>query len=587
MEYLGRSKWFQWRSARPPINTKDADKQHPKTKTDKVMILVGGANQALLVGHLQKSYTIIPPPSSPHFIPDSFDMAIVDLEGLTRWQKQLFDQKIREEPTFLPIILILTARELQHRHKNYWDIIDEFIITPTQPHELNERVDLFLRARHLALTQRENLAYLVNHDRITGLPNKNVFLERLSDVIQDATVLNKKIYVGVLHISMSQIMHSLGHVGMEAAAYQCSNRLKALFKNEFYIASLATEEWGLIARSGDDITSAIDLFRRIKMIADEPVEVNGENIHLSPRIGIGIYPEDGSDAMSVLTSATTALSSAKSTDPVFYSPQVQHEALRFIRTQTRLYEALEKQQFELWYQPQISLDTGQIIGVEALVRWRLPSGKLVPPNEFIPVAEFTGQIVAIDRWVFHKACSDMQIWRQNQLGISRISVNITVADIEEADFVELVQKELALHSLPSSCLELELTESALLDANQSNLEKLHMLRETGIRIAMDDFGTGYSSLAYLHKLPITTLKIDKSFVDNVILSKTDASITETIVLLANKFKLETVAEGVETQAQADFLKSINVTWGQGYFYAKPMPEEELCKWYATMQKLYE
>lgn len=172
----------------------------------------------------------------------------------------------------------------------------------------------------------------------------------------------------------------------------------------------------------------------------------------------------------------------------------------------------------------------------------------------------------------------MKIWQQNKLGINRISVNIAVADIEEADFVPMVQNELALHGLPSSCLELELTETALLDANQSNLEKLHLLREIGIRIAMDDFGTGYSSLAYLHKLPITTLKIDKSFIDNVIHSDTDASITETIVLLANKFKLETVAEGVEAQEQADFLKSINVTLGQGYFYAKPMPAEELYKW---------
>lgn len=576
MEHLGYIKRFQWRAS-PPAGSKDAVQPHHKTKIDQVMILVGGANQALLVRHLQKSYSIIYP-QEPNFIPGSFDIAIVDLEGLTKWQKQLFDQKIREEPTFLPIVLVLTARELQHRHKKYWDIIDEFIIIPTQPHELTERIGLLLRTRHLALAQRENLAYLVNHDRITRLPNKNLFLERLSDVIHDATVLNKKLYVGVLHISMSQIMHSLGLSGMEAAAYQCSIRLKGLFKNEFYIASLATEEWGLIARPGEDITSAIDLFRRIKLMAEEPVEVNGENIHLSPRIGIGIYPEDGSDATSILTSATTALSSAKSTDPVFYSPQVQHEALRFLRTQTRLYEALEKQQFELWYQPQISLATGQIVGVEALVRWRLPSGQLVPPNEFVSVAEFTGQIVAIDRWVFHKACSDMKIWQQNKLGINRISVNIAVADIEEADFVPMVQNELALHGLPSSCLELELTETALLDANQSNLEKLHLLREIGIRIAMDDFGTGYSSLAYLHKLPITTLKIDKSFIDNVIHSDTDASITETIVLLANKFKLETVAEGVEAQEQADFLKSINVTLGQGYFYAKPMPAEELYKW---------
>ncbi|QIB64564.1 putative bifunctional diguanylate cyclase/phosphodiesterase [Kineobactrum salinum] len=577
---IGIIKRLQWRGVRQA--DEKAASESDQAGRGRVVVLLGGGNQALLTKQLQPHCEIVQPRES-RLVRGSFDMAIVDIEGLKQWKDQLLDEKIREEPTFLPIVLVLSDRELRFRLKTFWDTIDEFIITPIQPREFSERIAMLLRTRRLALAQRENLAYLVNHDRITGLPNKNLFLEHLADRIRDASILQKHLHAAVVHISMSQVMRSLGHYGLERAASQCSTRLVALLKNELYIARLTTEEWGLIARPGADLTNFVELCGRLQHLGAEPIVANGERVHLSPRIGVGIYPADGSDAHSLLNCATAALSNARSTAPVFYSSDVQHEALRFIRTQTRLYEALEKRQFELWYQPQLSFATGQVVGVEALVRWRLPGGQLVPPIEFIPVAEATGQIVDIDRWVLDTACATMRGWQERKFAVSRISVNVTVADVETPDFVELVQNALSKHGLLPSNLELELTESALLETGPANLDKLHQLRTCGIRIAVDDFGTGYSSLGYLHKLPVTTLKIDKTFVDHVVRSPTDAAIAETIIWLARKFKLETVAEGVENQAQADVLKARGVDIAQGFFYARPMPERELREWVEVHQ----
>lgn len=573
--YLDKIKRIEWRGV-TSRNDKSSEEQ-PEGSGNKVALLVSGGNKVLLEKCLQQSYELVKPYES-RLLPGSFDIAIVDIEGLRQWQDQLLDAKIREEPTFLPIVLILSNHELKYRIKTFWDVIDEFIISPVEPREFNERIALLLRTRRLALTQRAHLAYLVNHDRITGLPNANLFMERLADAVRDASILIKPLHIAVIHISMARVMQSLGHHGLERIASHCSKRLVALVSNDVYIARLTTEEWGLIYRPGESLAKVIEVCTRVQQLAGAPMESNGERIHLQPRIGLGVYPDDGADANSTLDSAMAALTHAKGTEPVFYSRSVQHEALRFIRTQARLYEALEQQQFELWFQPQVSFETEKLVGVEALVRWRLASGELVPPNEFMAVAEATGQIVAIDRWVLEKACSTMYSWQQFGLAVDRVSVNITAADIDSADFVDVVKKSLRKYKLPPPCLELELTETALLDTGEDNLAKLDQLRSYGISVAVDDFGTGYSSLGYLHKLPITTLKIDKAFVDRVATCDTDAAIVETIVWLAKKFNLETVAEGIETKEQADFLQSLNVTTAQGYFYGRPMPEEKLQEW---------
>ncbi|MDN5850328.1 MAG: bifunctional diguanylate cyclase/phosphodiesterase, partial [Nitrococcus sp.] len=379
-------------------------------------------------------------------------------------------------------------------------------------------------------------------------------------------------YVMVIHIPLARVMKSLGHLGLERAAMACSVRLKALLAEDLSLARLTTEEWGLIARPGTPMAAVLEICRRIQGLTAKPLMVLGERIRIAPHIGIGVYPHDAANAASTLDCAIAALSRTETEQPVFYSRNVQHQALRHIRTEARLHKALDEAQFELWYQPQVRLSDRKPVGVEALLRWRQPGGDLVLPGDFMAVAEASGLIRDIDRWVLDNACAAMRHWRTENNAPERISVNICAEDITAGDFVEMVTHTLARHELPPCALELELTETTLFEISADNLAKLDTLRDHGVRVAIDDFGTGYSSLSYLHRLPITTLKIDKSFVENVTYNLTNQAITRTIVWLAKNFKLDVIAEGIETVVQAEFLSALEVHTGQGFLYGRPVPE---------------
>lgn len=542
-----------------------------------LLLLPPGSNRDLLYRHLSERYEVIQSEGTT-IAQEAFDLAIVDAASFRRWYAQLTDAKAREEPTFLPVILVLSRKELRRRLRAFWDAVDEFAVTPIDRNELSERVAMLLRARRMAVAQRSRLAYLVNHDRSTGLPNKNQFMERLSHAVRDASLLQWKVVVAVIHIPLSHILKSLGHQGLERAAIACSTRLRTLLGDDVSLARLTTEQWGVVHHSKDVVNSVIDVCSRIRQLGEQPVAIDDELVRVSTRLGAAIYPDDAPSAAGLLDCAMSALSDARSPEPVFFSRDVQRHALRLIRTEARLHEALEEKQLELWYQPQVALGTGSVVGVEALVRWRLPNGELVPPGQFIPVAEAAGLIQQIDRWVLCEACAVMRQWRSGGIDVGRVAVNVSATDINAPDFATTVEAALRDNALPPSSLELELTETALFEISDLNMAKLYRLKRMGVSIAVDDFGTGYSSLRYLHRLPISTLKIDKSFVDSVDSNKTHEAIATTIVWLAKNFGMQTVAEGIETESQAEKLRSLMVATGQGYLYARPMPESELRRW---------
>ncbi len=564
--------WVCWRGLSSGATSTEESTPVDESNSKRVLLLArSGGNREQLLAHLQQHYTVIEPDETTHFLA-SFDLAVVEAPTFWQWRHHLIEAKRREEPVFLPVMLVLSQRDVRRRLKAFWDVVDEFVVAPINRSEFTERAAMLLRTRRLALTQRAHLAYLVNHDRATDLPNKHLFMDRLINAVRDATVLDTKLYMMVVHIPLARILKSLGHHGLERAALACSVRLKALLAEELSLARLTTEEWGLILRPGTPLDTVLELCRRIQMLAEEPLMVLGERIHFSPRIGIGVYPDDASNAANTLDCAIAALSQAKSEQPVFYSRTVQHQALRHIRTEARLHQALDEAQFELWYQPQVRLSDRQQVGVEALIRWRLPCGSLVSPKDFMAVAESTGLIRDIDRWVLKHACEAMRRWRNGNNPPKRISVNVSAEDIKAADFAEVVVRILDQNQLPPPTLELELTETTLFEISAENLAKLNTLREYGVSVAIDDFGTGYSSLSYLHRLPITTLKIDKAFVDDVTHNLTNQAITRTIVWLAKNFNLEVIAEGIETVEQARYLKSLEVHTGQGFLYGHPVPE---------------
>jgi len=546
--------------------------------TGRVLVLMRpGTNRSLVLKQLS-SICDASVPTGDSLAPDSFDLAITDLAGLKEWWTPLLEAKYKAEPTFLPVALIVSRSDLKQRVRALWDIVDEFIVSPIDQREFVERVTLLLRTRRLAIEQRNRLAYVVNHDRVTGLPNKNLFMLRVNDAVRDAAVLSRPLHVSVLHVPLSRVLKSFGNAGTDGIAARVSARLTALVGEEVYIARLTTEEWGLVHRASAPLQDVLTALTKVLTLGEDPFEVEGERIYLTPRVGVSVYPTDGTTATALLDSALAALDTAQPSEPAFYSRDLQHTALRIIRTEARLREAVEKNQLELWFQPQVELRGRGVIGVEALVRWRLPTGELVPPDRFLPVAEETGIIGLIDDWVLREACAAMRRWRDEGLELGWVSVNVCASDLRDEGFVRRVQDALASAGLAPEDLELELTETDLIEAGDVNVAKLVQLRDEGVRIAIDDFGTGYSSLAYLSLLPITTLKIDRAFVNDVATNEKDAAITEVIVGLADRFGLVTIAEGVETERQAASLSSMGVHIAQGYLYGKPMPDPELRTW---------
>lgn len=564
--------WICWRGSSSGSISTEGPETRDENHSERVLLLAcSGGNREQLSTHLRQRYEVMEP-DEPALSLAAFDLAVVEARNFWQWRDHLMEAKRREEPVFLPVMLVLPRRDVRHRLKAFWDVVDEFVIAPIDRNEFTERAAMLLRTRRLALTQRAHLAHLVNHDRATDLPNKNLFMDRFINAVHDATALDSRLYMMVIHIPLARIMKSLGHHGLEHAAIACSARLKVLLAEELSLARLTTEEWGLIPRPGTSMDVVLEICRRIQSLAEEPLMVLGERIHISPRIGIGVYPDDASNAANTLDCAISALSQAEAKQPVFYSRHVQRQALRHIRTEARLHEALDKAQFELWYQPQVRLSDRKWVGVEALIRWRLPSGDVVAPGDFMAVAETTGLIRQIDRWVLDNACATMHRWRKVGNAPERISVNISAEGIKAADFAELVVRTLDRHQLPPPILELELTETTLFEISAENLAKLNALRAHGVSVAIDDFGTGYSSLSYLHRLPVTTLKIDKVFVADVTHNAANKAITRAIVWLAKSFNLEVIAEGIETVEQARYLSSLEVHTGQGFLYGHPVPE---------------
>ena len=556
----------------------DTDPERLDLSNARLLLAVGSSgNRDRLRAHFQAHYDLV----DPHQLTAEdghFDLAIVDPSGYRRWHQTVIDAKLHEEPTFLPTILMVSRNELSLHLKSYGDLVDEFIVTPVDRLELSERVAMLLRARRMAQEQQAQLAYLATHDRVTGLPNKPRFLETLSDRIVDAAVFDRTVQVVVLSFNLNHIMRSLGHHGLDRAAKTCSVRLRTQLTPGCFLARLTTDTWGLIPPPGQSLDELVELCQRIQSITHEPVPINNERIHIELTMGVGLYPDDATEAVGTLDCAINALSAATDSMPRFYSRAMQHRALRFIRTETRLREAFGMNQFELWYQPQVSLADHKVHQAEALVRWRLPDGEVAPPGEFLPVARAANLTVPLDRWVLTTACATLRQWLDDGMSIGRMAVNITAEDVQCDDFVAFVRSRLEHFGLPPSALELELTESTLMDAGEHNLQKLSELRELGLDIALDDFGTGYSSLSYLHTLPINILKIDQCFIRNILTVETDAAITRSILWLAGNFQLNTIAEGVENRDQEDYLEALNVDITQGYHYARPMPDPAFRHW---------
>jgi diguanylate cyclase (GGDEF)-like protein/PAS domain S-box-containing protein len=424
----------------------------------------------------------------------------------------------------------------------------------------------------------ETINFQAYHDLLTKLPNRALLRDRLSLAISQAKREDEKLAVMFLDLDrFKNINDSLGHMIGDELLQQVSMRLKECIRAADTLARFGGDEFTLmLPRLHNARDDASKLAIKITNILKQAFIVEGHELYVSASIGIALYPQDGTSIDTLIKHADVAMYHVKGQGKngyQFYSNEMNVPYLEKLSLDTGIHRALDNNEFSLVYQPQVNLRTGEIVGVEALLRWEHPEHGAISPSEFIPFAEESGLIIDIGYWVVKTACAELSRWRTAGLPEIRMSINISACQLMEDNIVRNIINIMKDYDVPGSCIELEITENAIMDDMDSIIRKLQELSSHGITIAIDDFGTGYSSLSYLHKLPIHTLKIDRTFLKESRINKGDNTIINTIVAMAKGLSLNVIAEGVETQAQLEYLREIDCSEAQGFLFGKPLASD--------------
>ena len=425
----------------------------------------------------------------------------------------------------------------------------------------------------------DRIQHLMYYDALTDMPNRVLFRERCKQAMSRARRGGRR--VAYLHFDIDRfvkINDTLGHQVGDQLLQQVGQRLAGCVRQEDLVARFVGDEFGIgmtdVGPNGvvDDLAQAvIDAFT-------EPFYTEQREIFLAPSIGVSIFPDDATDFDELARFADTALHVAKQDSGAsyhLYQKSMHVDADDRLTMESALRRALERKEFQLHYQPQLSLETGEVIGVEALLRWQRKNEGMMLPGKFIPLLEETGLIIPVGEWVLRQACQDHSAWIRMGKKPMPIAVNLSARQFRDKELVEMIRRVLAECEIAADMIEFEITESCVMDDPEEALLILQAFHDMGIRIAIDDFGTGYSSLSYLKRFPLDVLKIDQSFVADVPDDKDDAAIIDTIIAMGHRLKLSVIAEGVETESQADFLREHGCDNVQGYFYDRPMPGDDL------------
>jgi diguanylate cyclase (GGDEF)-like protein len=439
-----------------------------------------------------------------------------------------------------------------------------------------------LEARKLAeqvQTAKVELDHLAHHDVLTGLPNRILLYDRLALAIALARRSGKQLAVMFMDLDrFKHINDSLGHTVGDQLLQSVGQRLLGCVRQSDTISRLGGDEFvALLPDIDHPEDAALSAQKMIAAIA-LPHRIDQHDLHIGASIGISIYPEDGLDAETLIKHADTAMFHAKDNGRntyAFFEPEMTARAIARQSIEASLRLALERQEFVLHYQPKVNLLSGTIVGIEALVRWQHPQRGLLIPADFVPIAEDSGLILPLGRWVLREACRQARAWQDAGLPPVSIAVNTSALEFRAGDFLEYLRATLEASRLEPRYLELELTESVLMRDAASADSVLHALAGLGVKLAIDDFGTGYSSLSYLRQFPIDTLKIDQSFVNEITSNPDDAAIVRAVISMGKSLKKRVIAEGVETAEQAAFLLAQHCDEGQGLFFGRPVGAEAL------------
>jgi diguanylate cyclase (GGDEF)-like protein/PAS domain S-box-containing protein len=430
----------------------------------------------------------------------------------------------------------------------------------------------------------DQMAY---YDSLTGLPNRLLFQDRLNQALAHARRHGRQTAVMMMDLDRFKIINdTLGHPVGDQVLKTIAERLMFRLREVDTVSRLGGDEFALVL---PDLSETSDIAKIGQIIHEEvsrEIRIGEQELFVTPSLGISVFPSDGDDAVTLVKNAEAALYQAKDERNRYqlYAPAMNASASEWLKLESHLRRALERDELVLHYQPQINLQTGQIVGAEALIRWLHPEWGMVSPARFIPLAEETGLIVPISEWVLRKACAQNVAWQQMGLPPIRMAVNLSGRHLaKHAELVRQVGETLLATGLAAAHLELELTESILMEDVQSTLQTLAQLSELGVTLSIDDFGTGYSSLSYLRRFPIDTLKIDQTFVREIANDAEDAAIVRAVIALAHSLRLNVIAEGVETKLQTAFLMQQGCDEVQGYLFSRPLPAVEFAAFLQTHQ----
>jgi len=425
---------------------------------------------------------------------------------------------------------------------------------------------------------QERVQYLAYYDAVTGLANRTLLEDRLHKALASAHRRQEKLAVLFLDLDHFKVVNdSLGHSAGDLVLKDVAGRLQKVAREQDTVARLGGDEFVMVVNAVKESGDAAVVAKRVLDAVTAEGIIQGHPLSIGCSIGISIFPLHGRDTTALVKNADAAMYCAKErgrNNFQFFAPEMNAQALERLQLESDLRGALQRNELFLAYQPQLDVATGELIGAEALLRWRHPQLGLIPPDKFIRIAENSGLIIPLGEWVLRTACAQARQWQQQGLPAVPVAVNVSAVQFRQEGFLELIRRVLGDTGLSPQYLELELTESLIMSNSETILSMLRQLKATGVKLSIDDFGTGYSSLSYLKHFPVYKLKVDRSFVRDITLDPDDAAIISTIISMAKSLNLKAIAEGVETQEQMTFLRQHQCDEVQGYYFSQPLPADD-------------
>jgi len=504
----------------------------------------------------------------------TYDLAILDfvmpnVDGITACKEISF--QIANPP---PVLIITSLDDDVSVNLAFDAGAVDYITKPINWSVFKQRVKRIVSAEQ----NKQKVRRLEYHDTLTGLPNRSLLLDRLESAILRAQRNESMIALLMVDIdNLKLINEALGHHNGDKVIQSVASRLSKAIRGTDTLSRSSGDEFNMIVENIHHLEDVAVMAAKFSRAIEHNLTIQDQEIHVKASIGISVYPQDGTTIGNLLSHADAALYRTKDKGGntyEFYSPELSKKANRRLSLENSLRKAIENDQLVMYYQPKVNLVSNIASGMEALVRWNHPEQGVIPPDEFIPIAEETGLIIPLGQQVIEKSCAQFKQWLNAGIPITNISINVSARQFREQDLVGILKETLHRHKLNAKNIELELTESTLLKNEGNAEEKLNQLHEMGITISIDDFGTGYASLAYLKRLPIDILKIDRSFTDGILHDPDDIAIVNAIYGLAQGLGLKLVAEGIETREQLSVLTEMGVDYGQGYFWSPPLPSEK-------------